>query len=210
MAKWVVALCFLFGACVPSLGVGGGDGLLDCGEGEVTQSAGITSSGSAEEEVAKVALKGWAANGATVAFFPEAGTWSAVKDGHDIAVAIPETSTDGTWKVSSVEVCTRSLTGGAPIDGVLDCVEPGEWSFQGILEPNATGMETAEIALTDTLGPFEEEHGGKIVIVNPSVGSLVVDQRERVVAVASELDDGTWTVIQSVGCSGYGESLSVP
>lgn len=104
MLKWVVAACFLMAACTPTDGAGG-DGILDCGDGQVEQSAGITASGVAEAEVAKVALKGWAVNGATVKEFPAAGSWSAVLDGVDIAVAVAMQEDDGSWTVSDVKIC---------------------------------------------------------------------------------------------------------
>jgi hypothetical protein len=92
-------------ACSSGVADSGGDGILDCGVGQVGLPAGITASGVAEAEVAKVALKGWALNGATVKEFPAEGTWSAVLAGEDIAIAVAEQQSDGSWVVSDVAVC---------------------------------------------------------------------------------------------------------
>lgn len=203
-------VCLMLAACSGTASDTGGDGVLDCGDGQVEQSAGITASGIAEAEVAKVALKGWAANGATVKEFTGVGTWSAVKDDKDIAIAIPEQNSDDTWVVTNVDVCGIPVTAAAPLDGVLDCVDAGDWSFQGSLESSATGVETAELALTDALGPFAEEFGGEIVVVSPTGGSLVINQRELVIVEANELDDGTWAVLGGVGCIGYEAGFASP
>jgi hypothetical protein len=112
MANWVLAACLAVAACSPSDGGAGGDGVLDCSDGQIEQSAGITASGVAEAEVAKVALKGWAVNGATVKEFPEAGSWSAVLGGSDIAVAVAVKGDDTAWTVTDVRVCGVPEAGG--------------------------------------------------------------------------------------------------
>lgn len=208
--KRAVIIGLLLAACSGTASDAGGDGVLDCGDGQVAQTAGITASGAAEAEVAKVALKGWAANGATVKEFSEVGAWSAVQGGDDIAVAVPEQNADGGWKVSTVDVCGTPITGAAPLDGALDCVDAGEWSYQGILESSATGVDTAELALTEGLGPFEQQFGGEIVLVGSTTGSLVINQRELVVVEANELDDGTWVVLGGIGCIGYEAGVASP
>jgi hypothetical protein len=48
-----------------------------------------------------------------------------------------------------------------------------------------------------------ENHGGVIVIVDESRGSLVVDDAEVVVGLASEAPAGGWLVLTGLGCDGF-------
>ncbi len=56
------------------------------------------------------------------------------------------------------------------------------------------------------LEPFQENHGGEIVLVTTVQGSLLVEGSEVVVGEASELPDGGFLVLTGAGCEGFDRS----
>lgn len=89
------------------------------------------------------------------------------------------------------------------IDGAADCGASGQWAMESIESPEAQGAPTQREALLEYLDPARLEFGGTVVTVNESVASLVIDGREQLVAFASELAGGGWTVLSAEGCEGF-------
>lgn len=180
-----------------------GDGRLDCDEGEVTRGADIEVFGDSENEAVALALQQWTLTGAALVAIPADESWSAVIDGRDVAIAYPERNGDGRWTVHGVSTCGPPRTGPAPLDGDLDCANDARWGWQGSIDPTVPGLPTAGDALLSGLQPFLDKHGGKFVPIDDRVASVVVDDREQVVAVATEVEAAGWVVTSISGCQGF-------
>jgi hypothetical protein len=197
-----MAVLALLGACGRVDAVSG-DGVLDCSAGQVSRGLPINVSAVTELEVAGEALAQWIADGGSLHEAPDKEVWYVTRGGLDVAVATPEQNGSGEWVVVGVQVCGEPETGPAPIDGELDCADETSWVIQGGFDPSVPGLPTAEEALRSILEPYAERHGGDIVLVEATIGSLVVEQREQVVARASEVPAGGWSVDTVVGCTGF-------
>jgi len=205
-ASMTATVILILAACGTSMNndVGSGDGVLDCDEGQVEQNAGIEAAfGDTEREVVSTALADWVNSGAELVEFPESESWAAVEDGHDLAVVTPEQNGDGRWVIHGASVCGAPQAGPAPIDGEIDCANGSSWFQQATFDPTIAGLASAKEALRQALRPYEEEYGGAITILDETVGSLVVDHREHVVAIATEVPAGGWAVGTVTGCNGY-------
>ena len=150
-----------------------------------------------------LALAQWASQGAAVVALPADESWSAVLDARDVAIAYPEQNGDGRWTVHAVSTCGPPQTGPAPLDGNLDCANDSSWGEQGATIGDTPGMPTADEAVQSALQTFLDRHGGEIIVISEGVGSLVLDDREQVVAIASEVDAGGWIVFTISGCQGF-------
>ncbi len=180
-----------------------GDGQLDCEENEVAQGAGIEVFADSEDEVVALALQTWTATGAELVALPPDESWSAVLDGRDVAIAYPERNGDGRWTVHAVSTCGPPVTGPANPDRSLDCANDFSWGESVSIDPTVPGLPTSDAALRSALGPFLDQHGGQYVVVGEGVASLVLEDREQVVAIATEVDAGGWAVLQISGCQGF-------
>jgi hypothetical protein len=180
-----------------------GDGQLDCDEGEIAQGADSEVFADTEDGVVALALEQWTAKGAVAVELPPDESWSAVLDDRDVAIAYPERNGDGGWIVHAVSTCGPSLTGPAGFDGELDCANDSSWSQQGSIDPTIPGLPTVELALRDAIQPHLERHRGTFARIREAVGSLVMEDREQVVALASEVDAGGWVVTTLKGCRGF-------
>ena len=93
-----------------------------------------------------------------------------------------------------------------PPDGVLDCTDDSDWVVQGTPDPEADGFATAADALAETLAPFigdnDELHGPQQIDEN-TASLLNAQNREVVVASASEIAPDNWFVVTVSGCSGF-------
>jgi hypothetical protein len=209
--RWSAVLAVAVGLVVASCGgettiagpAASGDGLLDCHEGEVTQGAGIEVFADSEDEAVALALQQWTSTGAVLVALPADESWSAVVDGRDVAIAYPERNGDGRWTVHAVSTCGPPVTGPAPLDGSLDCANDAGWGQQGSIDPTVPGLPTPGDALLSALQPFLDKHGEKYVSIGEGTASIVVDDREQVVAVATEVDAGGWVVTSISGCQGF-------
>lgn len=199
----LAALGLFVTACSGATSGSAADGVLDCDEGQVIRGVEIVVTGTTEESVVEQALAEWVSKDASPVPFPSLEAWSAVLDGRDVALAVPEQNGDGTWIVHDVKTCGEPSTGPAPIDGELDCANDFMWIEQAAVEPGATGEATSQKALQMALNPFQQEHGGEILELGGDLGSLVVEGREQVVARVSELENGTWDTSVIRGCDGY-------
>ena len=179
------------------------DGVLDCFDGQVVCSAQIAVSAESELAVVGAALAQWTEEGGSLVEFPVDESWYMVLDGRDVAIAYPEIDGNGTWVVHDVRTCGEPETGPAAIDGGLDCANDTYWNIQGTRDPTIPGLPGAEEALGSALEPYEERHGGEIVLIGDSTGSLVVEQREQVITYATEVPAGGWAVATLAGCDGY-------
>lgn len=196
----IVAVIWLTACGSPGEEMTSDDGVLDCADGQVAQSTGVTSSASTEREVVEAALAEWADSGAEIVEFPDTESWSAVLDGDDVAVVVPELNGDGSWFIGDVSVCGDPDIGPADIDGQLDCANDESWFEQGSLDPDTPGDPTAEGAIRASLVPYQERYGGEIILVDERTGSIVVEGREQVISLASEVSAGGWGVATVSGC----------
>lgn len=197
----VILAVISFAACAaPGEETASGDGALDCDDGQVAQGIGVDVLGSTEREVVETALADWADSGARLVEFSAIESWAAVLDGRDVAVVTPEVNGDGSWFVGLVSVCGNPDSGPAPIDGQLDCVNDESWFEQASIDPDIAGDPTAEEAVRASLERFLDRYGGEIVMVYEDTGSIVVDEREQVVASAFEVPAGGWAVATVSGC----------
>jgi len=201
----LVLLLVVLAACgTPAELSASGDGVLDCDNGQVHRRAGIRVSGSTEAEVVEDALAEWVEEGAEIVELAGDESWAAVEDGRDVAIAYPEVEGDGAWVVYAVEVCGEPDTGPAPTDGSLDCANEANWVMQAGFDPDIPGDPNPEDAALKMLQAYEDAHGGEIVFIVDNTASLVVDDREQVVATAVEVPAGGWAVSTVSGCEGYG------
>ena len=88
-------------------------------------------------------------------------------------------------------------------DGELDCESDQGWTEEGSVTEDTRGLGSPEAAVEAYLTPFLETHGGEIVMVDFSTGSLVVAEAEVVRGVATELPAGGWLVLTGSGCDGF-------
>lgn len=70
-------------------------------------------------------------------------------------------------------------------------------------EPTAQGTTIASEALEEALEQYLKLHGGEIVFIGERVASLIIDEREQVVARATQLANKTWLVLFVEGCDGF-------
>ena len=93
-----------------------------------------------------------------------------------------------------------------PPDAVLDCTDDSDWGIQGTPDPEADGFATAADALADPLAPFISDFDdlrGPQPIDENTASLLNAQNREVVVASASEVTPDNWFVITVSGCSGF-------
>ncbi|MEX0797026.1 MAG: hypothetical protein WD274_10055 [Acidimicrobiia bacterium] len=180
-----------------------GDGVLDCYEGQVHRGADIRVSGSTETEVVEDALAEWVEEGAEIVERSGDESWAAVENGRDVAIAYPEVEGDGAWVVHDVQVCGEPDTGPAPTDGSLDCVNEASWIMQASFDPEIPGDPNPGDAALKMLQAYQDGHGGEIVFIDDNTASLLIDDREQVVATAIEVPAGGWAVSTVSGCEGY-------
>lgn len=180
--------------------VGSPDGVLDCGRGEIPRSTEALVSGDSEQQAVERALVTWLEDGASLANPTEAEVWSAVVEGNEIAIAVPEQEGDGGWVVADVRICEEPESGPAEIDGSIDCPGDTFWTQQAMLDTETPGEDTPEEAVRLGLEPYAERNGGEIMMIDESTGSLVVDEREQVVAYADEAPAGGWVATTMTGC----------
>jgi hypothetical protein len=200
----VAAFLLVVSACgMGSESAVGGDGVLDCGGGQVERSAGIDVTGDTEDDAVGLALAQWTNDGGVLGEKRSERSWYVTQDGRDVAIAYPELNGLGTWDVQDVRICADPDTGPAAVDGELDCADENSWYVSGTPDITAQGAGSAEDAMRKTLERFRERHGGEIVLVGDRVGSLVVDDREQVRVNASEMPAGGWGVLSSEGCAGF-------
>jgi hypothetical protein len=160
-------------------------------------------SGSTEAEVVEYALAKWVEGGAEIVELPEDESWAAVQDNRDVAIAYPEVEGNGTWVVHDVQVCGEPEMGPAPIDGTLDCANEASWVIQASFDPDIPGDPNPDDAVLEALGPYQDARGGEIVFIDENTASLVVEDREQVVASAIAVPAGGWAVSTVSGCEGY-------
>jgi ABC-type glycerol-3-phosphate transport system substrate-binding protein len=91
----------------------------------------------------------------------------------------------------------------APADGEPDCETELTWSEEGSVPEGTAGLADPGDAVEAYLSPFIENHGGEVVMVNETQGSLVVDGQEVVVGIATESPAGGWLVLTGLGCDGF-------
>lgn len=178
-----------------------GDGVLDCLDGRISERVNLDdpAMGSSERHVVEQALADYLEGEGEVRELSPDDSWMAIKDDRDVALVYPEETSDG-WSVEFVTVCGPAPVGLDSIDGSLDCPNGDTWGQDGTPAPDAVGAETAEIALREALAPFADKHGGEIMIEGAR-GSLVSGFDERVVASATQMDNGTWVVVTIGGCA---------
>jgi len=93
-----------------------------------------------------------------------------------------------------------------PPDAVLDCASDSNWMMSGTPDPDAEGFATASDALTDALAPFRADNAelqGPQAIREGVASLLDAQNREVVVASASEASPNNWFVTTVSGCSGF-------
>jgi hypothetical protein len=180
--------------------IGSPDGVLDCRRGEIPRAADVLADGESEQQAVESALVSWLEDGARLAKPDEAEVWSAVIDGNEIASAGPEREGDGGWVVAAVQECGRPDTGPAEIDGSIDCAAETVWTQQASLDGETPGDETPEKAIRSALEAYLNESGGEVVMVSDHTGSVVVDEREQIVAFATRADAGGWVAATLMGC----------
>ncbi len=212
LSSLVVACALVVSACSALPGVASGnieegrsgDGVLDCGDGQVVRAVATAVSDTLETDVVRVALAEWTAGGGDALAVPSLELWTVVVDGRDVAVAYPEINGDGTWTVHDVQTCGEPDTGPSTIDGEIDCATEFWWTIQGSIDPNTPGEASSpEEAIRVTLEGYARRHGGDIAPGEMMVGSLVVQQREVVVASATEVPAGGRVTLTIVGCEGF-------
>lgn len=179
---------------------GSPDGVLDCGMGETPRAAAVVAEGDSEQQAVETALTNWLHDGASLANPTESEVWSAVVEGNEVAIAIPEREGDGGWAVRDVQTCGPPRTGPAATDGSLDCASEAMWTQQAMIDAETPGEETSENAIRLALAEYLDTRGGEIVIIDHNTGSLVVDEREQVIAFASIAPGGGWVAATLMGC----------
>jgi len=180
--------------------VGSPDGVLDCRRGEIPRGAGVFADGDSEQQAVEAALVNWLRDGASFANPTEAEVWSAVLEGNEIAIAVPEREGDGGWVVADVQTCGQPDTGPAEIDGSIDCAGDLVWTEQASLDAETPGENTPEEAIRLGLERHQERYGGEIVMIDDNTGSLVVDELEQAVTFATEAPAGGWVASTMIGC----------
>ncbi|MEE9178853.1 MAG: hypothetical protein V3U46_10535 [Acidimicrobiia bacterium] len=90
--------------------------------------------------------------------------------------------------------------------GELDCADGSvadgtKWAQLGpTLPPWNPGLPSAEQAIRSALEPYRELYGGEVVLFVKDRGSLVVEQRERVIVIVFEARPGQWVVTTLISC----------
>lgn len=202
----VMVFLILLDACASGAGSGSfvyGDGVLDCLDGQAVRSAEIDVSAGDELAVVAAALAQWTDEGGLLLELPSDESWSVGLNGRDVAIAYPEIDGTGSWVVHDVRTCGEPGTGPLAIDGELDCANESRWSIQATLDLAIPGLPSANDALRSALEPYVRRHGGEIVLIRNDIGSLVVQQREQVIALASEVPAGGWAVATLAGCDRF-------
>ena len=202
----IVVLLVLLEACGSGADSGSfvsGDGVLDCVGGQVVRTAEIDVSADGELAVVSLALAQWTDDGGSLLDLPSDESWSVVLDGLDVAIAYPEIDGTGSWVVHDVRTCGDPRNRQAVIDGELDCANENEWSIQATLDLTIPGLASADEALQSALEPYAQRHGGEIVLIEDEIGSLVVQQREQVTALARGVPAGGWAVATLSGCDDF-------
>jgi hypothetical protein len=90
-----------------------------------------------------------------------------------------------------------------PIDGELDCETEFPWTESGSVPEGTPGFGDPALAIEEYLSPFLDNHGGELVMIDGHTGSLVLDNREVVVGVATEAPAGGWLVLVGKGCEDF-------
>jgi hypothetical protein len=103
-----------------------------------------------------------------------------------------------TLAISSVACLSSS-----PPDGQLDCTTDVTWIGSAEPDQDTVGSDTPEQAIQTALKPYRDHHGGEVVFVSDTQGSLVVDGVEAVIVHASRSPAGGWVVNTSTGCERY-------
>jgi hypothetical protein len=202
IAEILLAVSLIACGSEVDLSAGGGDGALDCIGTQVERTAHASVEADTEAAVVAEALEEWTDAGGTVV---ESGEfWYVIVEGRDVAIALPEQDGGGSW-AASVTTCGDPETGPAPIDGVLDCADDRQWIEQAGIDGSIPGLSSADAALREVLEPYQERLGGEITTVDESTGSLVVEQREQIVATAIEVPAGGWVVSTTTWCMGFVE-----
>ena len=117
------------------------------------------------------------------------------------------------WRILLVAMVAAGCSGAEPLDlaesppdGVLDCTDDSSWGIQGTPDPEAEGFATADDALADTFAPFIRDNGelqGPQQIDETRASLLNAQNREVVLASASEIAPDNWFVVTVSGCSGF-------
>ena len=117
------------------------------------------------------------------------------------------------WRILLVAMVAAGCSGAEPLnlaesppDGVLDCTDDSSWGIQGTPDPEAEGFATADGALADSFVPFmsdNDELRGPQSIDENTASLLNAQNREVVVASASEVTPDNWFVVTVSGCSGF-------
>ena len=89
------------------------------------------------------------------------------------------------------------------IDGELDCADDYRWGMQPAIDPEAEFAESAEAALAYFWDEMTARYGGEVVMVDEFTFSLVLFDREQVVARAGEVSPGRWAFSSAEGCRGF-------
>lgn len=181
-----------------------GDGALDCLNGLIPRTQSVDADAPAESQVVKSALRPWIDSGAELLPLPAQESWAAVIDGREVAIAYPEQEGDGGWVVTNLAVCGEPDIGPADIDGRMDCPSDAGWGQTGSIDPDAVGEATAELAIRLSLRRYADRLGGTITMTGQANGSLVIEQREIVVASALQTSGGGWVVDSVAGCEHAG------
>lgn len=90
-----------------------------------------------------------------------------------------------------------------PIDGQLDCETDFPWTESGSVQEGAPGFADPRRAVEEYLTPFQDNHGGEVVVLDEHTGSLVLAKREVVVGIAEEAPAGGWLVLTGRGCEDF-------
>jgi len=88
-------------------------------------------------------------------------------------------------------------------DGQLDCATDVTWSGFATPEVDAVGSPTPSSAIEDSLSPHREQHGGEVVFVADTQGSLVIDGAEVVIVYATEALAGGLLINTTTGCEEF-------
>ena len=202
-----LALAFCLVGCtttVVSVTVGV-DGSLDCEAGEVPRSVHGEWSFPTERRVAEASLESFLGAGRLLRQV-EPGLWSVVSssDDREIASSVVEQNGDGLFTAGhEVLSCFQVGDGPAAIDGELDCADDYRWGMQPGLDPDAELADSAEAALSDFWERMTTRYGGEVVMVDEFNFSLVLFDREQVVARAGEVTPGGWALSSAEGCRGF-------
>ena len=133
--------------------------------------------------------------------------WAAGQEGSLLGVPGPLRPAVAALLCAVMTACGSSVLPAEPSEsteprGALQCNGGTIRTVQGIAGPGAQGADTAEEELRSFLGRWSKRAGGVIAIVDETTGSLIIDDREQAVAVATEAPAGGWIVLTSRFCEG--------